>query len=114
MAHMQGNYLKQCKAQIDVYEAVLLAEYAENYQFVIQNEEQSYHWCKNYCTIYIVIYMKDECNYLKSVLTCFISDFVSCENKLSHCKRSRDLQCITPGTMQCRLCENATLLAIKQ
>ena len=42
--------------------------------------------------------------------------FVSCENKLpvSHYKRSRDLRCITPGIVQCRLCENATLLAIKQ
>ena len=39
--------------------------------------------------------------------------FVSCENKLRHYKRSRDLRCITPGTVQCRLCENATLLAIK-
>ena len=40
--------------------------------------------------------------------------FVSCENKLSHYKRSRDLRCITPGIVQCRVCENATLLAIKQ
>ena len=38
--------------------------------------------------------------------------FVSCENKLRLYKRSRDLRCITPGIVQCRLCENATLLAI--
>ena len=40
--------------------------------------------------------------------------FGSCGNKLHHYKRSRDMQCITPGIVQCRLCENATLLAIKQ
>ena len=40
--------------------------------------------------------------------------FGSCENKLRHYKRSRDLRCITPGIEQCRVCENATLLAIKQ
>ena len=37
--------------------------------------------------------------------------FVSCENKLRHYKRGRDLRCTTPGIVQCR---NATLLAIKQ
>ena len=40
--------------------------------------------------------------------------FVSCETKLSHYRRSRDLRCITPSIVQRRLCENATLLAIKQ
>ena len=45
---------------------------------------------------------------------CLLFFFVSCENKLSHDKRSRDLRCITPGIVQCRLCENATLLAIRQ
>ena len=40
--------------------------------------------------------------------------FVSCENKLRQYKRSRELRCITPGIVQCRLCENATLQAIKQ
>ena len=40
--------------------------------------------------------------------------FGSCENKLGHYKQSRDMRCITPGIVQCRLCENATLLAIKQ
>ena len=45
---------------------------------------------------------------------CSLFFFISCENKLSYYKQSRDLQCITPGIVQCRLCENATLLAIKQ
>ena len=49
-----------------------------------------------------------------AVSICSLFFFVSCENKLSHYKRSRDLRCITPGIVQCRLSENATLLAIKQ
>ena len=40
--------------------------------------------------------------------------FGSCENKLRHYKRCRDLRCITSGIAQCRVCENATLRAIKQ
>ena len=40
--------------------------------------------------------------------------FVSCENKLRHYKQSRDLRCTTPGIVQCSMCENTTLLAIKQ
>ena len=40
--------------------------------------------------------------------------FVSCENKLRHYERSHDLRRITPGIGQCHVCENATLLAIKQ
>ena len=39
--------------------------------------------------------------------------FGSCENELRHYKLSRDLRYITPDIVQCRLCENATLLAIK-
>ena len=46
--------------------------------------------------------------------TCSLVFFVSCENKLRHYKRSRYMRCITPGIVQCRLRENATLLAIKQ
>ena len=72
MAHSQGNYVKQHVAQFDVHEAVLLADHAENYQFVIWIEVQSYHWCKNYYTNHsIVINMKDECNYLRSISTFF-------------------------------------------
>ena len=53
---------------------------------------------------------------ISSSVHMFAIFFVSCENKLpvSHCKRSCELRCITPGIVQCRLCENATLLAIKQ
>ena len=40
--------------------------------------------------------------------------FGSCENKLCHYKQSFDMRCITPGIVQCRLCENITLLAINQ
>ena len=33
---------------------------------------------------------------------------------MRHYKQSRDLRYITPGIVQCRVCENETLLAIKQ
>ena len=40
--------------------------------------------------------------------------FGSCENRLRRYKRSRSLRCITLGIVQCHVCENTTLLAIKQ
>ena len=33
---------------------------------------------------------------------------------MRHYKQSRDLRYITPDIVQCHVCENATLLAIKQ
>ena len=33
---------------------------------------------------------------------------------MRHYKQSRDLRYITPGIVECRVCENETLLAIKQ
>ena len=65
------------------------------------NHNKILYYCNCHATISSSIHM-------------FAIFLVSCENKLRHYKRSCDLRCITPGNVQCRLCENATLLAIKQ
>ena len=39
--------------------AIVLGDFAENYQFLIQYEVQGYHWSKKYCSLHpIVIYYK--------------------------------------------------------
>ena len=65
------------------------------------NHNKILYYCNCHATISSSIHM-------------FAFFYVSCKNKLSHYKRSRNLRCITRGIVQCRLCENATLLAIKQ
>ena len=54
---------------------MVLGDFAENYQFLIQDEIQSFHWSKEYCTLHpLVIYYKDENGVLQHQSLCFISD----------------------------------------
>ena len=56
-------------------EALVLGDSAENYQFLIQDEIQSYHWSKEYCTLHpIVVYFKDDTGSLQHISIYFISD----------------------------------------
>ena len=60
---------------IDSEEALVLGDFAENYQFFIQYEIQSYHWSKEYCTLDpVVVYFKDDTGCLRHISICFISD----------------------------------------
>ena len=51
-----------------------MGDFAENYQFVIQDEIQGFHWNKQSCTLHPIVlyYMKD--NKLMEKSLCFISD----------------------------------------
>ena len=85
-AKSQGKYLKQCKENNDYDKALVLLDFAENYQFIIQNEVQSYHWCKNYCTIHpIVVYMKNEDGQSTTVSICIISDDLTHDTSFIYC-----------------------------
>ena len=56
----QAKYLKDLKTNIEEYECIILGDFAENYEFVVQDEIESYHWCKDSCTLHpIVIYYKN-------------------------------------------------------
>ena len=73
IAKAQSSYLKQLKESLTSDEAIVLGDFAENYTFVVQDEIQSYHWCKKQCSLHpIVIYfMKDS---LQESSFCVISD----------------------------------------
>ena len=47
IARAQSQYLKQLKDNLKPNKAVVLLDFAENYQFQVQNEIQGYHWNKN-------------------------------------------------------------------
>ena len=71
----QAQYVKSKKESLGKNEALVMGEFAENYQFLIQDEIQSYHWGKEYCTLHpLVIYYRNEESHLQHLSLCFISD----------------------------------------
>ena len=64
------SYLAKCQAQYlnDKKEALVLGDFAEDYQFLIKDEIQSYHWSKEYCTLHpVVVYFKDDTGSLQHI-----------------------------------------------
>ena len=54
---------------------IALGDVAENYQFLVQDETQSYHWSKEYCTLHqLVVYFIDVDRNIQHNSLCFISD----------------------------------------
>ena len=74
LAKCQANFLRAKKESLKVNEMIVLGDFAENYQFLVQDEIQSYHWSKEYCTLQpLVVYFIDDGNIQHNSL-CFISD----------------------------------------
>lgn len=75
IAKCQAKFLKDLKEEIQPNECIVLGDFAENYEFVVQDEIQSYHWAKDSCTLHpIVLYHKDLEGNLHSKSFCFISE----------------------------------------
>ena len=75
LAKAQAQYVKSKKESLGMNEVLVLGDFAENYQFLIQDEIQSYHWSKAYCTLHpLVIYYKDADGKLQHYSLCFISN----------------------------------------
>ena len=71
----QAQYLNDRKQSLRSEEALVLGDFAENYPFLIQDKIQSYHWSKEYCTLYqVVVYFKNDTGSLQHISICFISD----------------------------------------
>ena len=71
----QANLLKTKKESLLPYEAIVLGDFAENYQFIVQDEIRSYHWNKEHCTLHpVVIYYLDDDANLAHKSFCFISN----------------------------------------
>ena len=60
IAKEQSKYLKQQKQNMRNHECVVLADFAENYQFMVKDGIQRCHWNKDYCTMHpITLYIND-------------------------------------------------------
>ena len=70
------SYLAKCQAQyLNDKKQALRSGFAENYQFLILDEIQSYHWSKEYCTLHpVVVCLKDDTGSLQHISVRFISD----------------------------------------
>lgn len=56
IAKIQSQYLKEVKERLTSKECVVLADFAENYTFTVQDEIQSYHWNNQQATIHPFVY----------------------------------------------------------
>lgn len=73
-AKTQSLYFRKLKEKLTSKECVVLADFAENYTFTIQDEIQSYHWNNQQATIHpFVYYYKNDANVCHRNL-CIISD----------------------------------------
>ena len=75
LAKGQANFLRAKKESLKANEVIVLGDFAENYQFLAQEEIQSYHWSKEYCTPHphVVCFIDGDGNIQHNSL-CFISD----------------------------------------
>ena len=74
IAKSQAAYLAKVKNELNTTEVIVLGDFAENYQFVVQDEIQSFHWNKTQATLHpIVVYYKSN-GELKCDSICFIYD----------------------------------------
>ena len=70
----QAAHLQHLKENVPDDNALLILDFAENYQYIIQGEVQSYHWCKEYCSLHpVAIYMQIEGKLVLKSL-CVLSD----------------------------------------
>ena len=70
----QSMSLKKLKSEIDTSTVLFLGGFAENYQFVIQDEVQGFHWNNSHCTLHPVVTYYQENGELKNISYCVISD----------------------------------------
>lgn len=71
----QNTYMRERKENLQYDEALVLMDFAENYNFVLQNEVQSYHWSHLSCSIHpVVVYSRSEGETTKESSLCFISN----------------------------------------
>ena len=61
IAYEQSKYSRELKNNLKEGEFQVQVDFAENYQFIVQNAIPGYHWNNDQATIYnIVIYYKDD------------------------------------------------------
>ena len=74
IAKSQAAYLAKVKNELNSTEVIVLGDFAENYQFVVQDEIQSFHWNKTQPCIQLLFITNQMENLSVILYICFISD----------------------------------------
>ena len=71
----QVNFLRAKKESLKANEVIVLGDFTENYQFLVQDEIQSYHRNKECCTLHpLIVYFIDGDGNIQHKCLYFISD----------------------------------------
>ena len=74
LARCEANFLRAKKKSLEAKEVNFLGDFDENCQLLVQDEIQSYHWSKEYCTLHTLIYFINSNRNIQHNSLCFISD----------------------------------------
>ena len=74
LAKCQTNFLRAKKESLDTNEVIVLRYFAENYQFLVLDEIQSYHGVKNTAHYTHLLYILLKVMEIFNTILCFISD----------------------------------------
>lgn len=76
VSKIQSASFKDLKSTLTKEECVVVADFAENFTFVVQDEIQSYHWVNKQATIhpFVYYYFDEESGLVKNRSLCIISN----------------------------------------
>ena len=69
-----SKYLKKLKEELSQNEVTAPVDFAENHNFLVQHEMQSYHWNSQQCILYPVVISHKHVNQVVKQSLCIISD----------------------------------------
>ena len=82
----QSSYLSEAKQTLDQYTCIILMDFAENYNFLVQDAIQGFYWQADQATLHpFAVYYKDEKDHLKCECYCLISDHLCHDQPAIHC-----------------------------
>lgn len=81
----QSQFFKNKKSELVDEECLVIADFAENFSFIIQDEIQSFHWVNTQATVHpFVLYFKED-GKLKHKCICILSDHLKHDTAVFYC-----------------------------
>lgn len=84
ISKVQAKFLKERKENLTESECIVLADFSENYSFVVQDEAQGHHWVNQQATVHPFVYYYKDGEVLKSHSFCIISDHLEHNTSTVH------------------------------
>jgi hypothetical protein len=80
-AKQQARYLKESYKNLQSHQCIILADFSENYSFILQDSTGGFHWANIQAIFYpFIVHIKDQ--HLQTLSFCVISDCLD-QNTLS-------------------------------